>query len=331
MGWPGEVGGCGLSERQPLVTLLINPSSGHGKAGKKARWIVDQLRQGLPNVAFKVYVTRSFADAISKARDTTKRALEKDHPELDSFVVVGGDGMSHLGFNVCCNAGMSLGIIPAGTGNDFLRGIGIKPNMMKAIGTIIEGTTRKLDLLRVDGPSVIKRVNGATFVGSVISTGFDARVNLATNRSRINLGPLSYALSLFTEARRFKPSKYRIKIDGKPIEQEAMICAVGNAGVIGGGIKICPDAKPDDGLIDITLVDPVPFSTLVRYAPSLYSGTFVKQPFVHRFQAKEVEIDGDDLIGMADGEELGGVPMTATIAPQVLNLYAPVGIDSQPV
>ena len=318
---------------KPRLTLLVNPTSGRGKAGRLLSWIVHRLKKGLPGVDILTYRTTSFADALARGHAAVAAAqhrLERgdvspDKPDI--IAVVGGDGMIHIGFNICAETGLPLGIIPAGTGNDFLRGLHIKPDLNQAIDAIISGSVRTIDLIEATGDNLI---NGVTpnpchkaFVGSAISTGFDARVNRRANQMPISLGRLSYGYAILGELRSFRPDSYRVIVNGEKVEREAMICVVANAGVIGGGMKMCPSADVTDGKMDITMIDPVPVTTLLRHLPSLYTGDFVNLPFVHQMSATRVVIDGDGLYGMADGEELGPVPITATIKPGQLRLYAP--------
>jgi diacylglycerol kinase (ATP) len=99
-----------------------------------------------------------------------------------------------------------------------------------------------------------------------------------------------------------------------------MLVAVGNAGVFGGGMKICPFSSPDDGLLDVTVVRPVSRLTLIRLLKSMYSGEFIRDPCVELLRARRVRVDGDDMYAMADGEELGDVPLEVRCAPGALHL-----------
>ncbi|PID98425.1 MAG: hypothetical protein CSA83_01340 [Actinomycetales bacterium] len=103
-----------------------------------------------------------------------------------------------------------------------------------------------------------------------------------------------------------------------------MFVAVGNAGYFGGGMRILPKYDLTDGLLDVTIIHPVSRATLMRLLPSVYSGTFIKDPAAELIRAKTVEIDGSGLFAMADGEELGELPMTVRSAPRALNICVPV-------
>ena len=139
------------------------------------------------------------------------------------------------------------------------------------------------------------------------------------------MGGLVYAWTALAELSRFEPLPYRLIIDGVPREQTAMLIAVGNAGWFGGGMQGCPNADVTDGLLDLTVVNPVSRATFLRLLPSMYTGAFIKDPAVELLRAKEVVVDGDGLYAMADGEELGDVPVTLRAVSDMLSLYSPAG------
>jgi diacylglycerol kinase (ATP) len=239
----------------------------------------------------------------------------------DSLLVMGGDGMMHLGLNACAATKVPLGLIPAGTGNDFCRGVGVPSSAAGAVRTIVGGHTRRIDLMSATG----HLAGGAEhrWVGSIVSTGYDGRVNFRTNNLRWSFGGLAYAWSALAELSQFDPLPYRLVIDGEPRNQTAMFVAVGNAGWFGGGMQVCPGADVADGLLDLTVIHPVSRATLLRLLPSIYTGRFVHDPAVEQLRAREVVVDGDGLYAMADGEELGPVPLTLKAVGDCLTIYAP--------
>ena len=162
------------------------------------------------------------------------------------------------------------------------------------------------------------------FVGAVLATGFDALVNRRANAMAWPKGSLRYPLATLAELRVFRPLQYRLTIDGKVRELEAMLVAVGNTSSYGGGMKICPDADPTDGLLDITLIHPVNRLKLLRLLPQMYSGRFVRDPCVEQLRGREILVEGPGLVGFGDGELIGATPMAVSAAPQVLPVLAPV-------
>lgn len=304
----------------PTLTLVVNPTAGRGRARKLLPKVTTALLTGMPGANLRVFQTTSFADARLRCISVVEGArpqVEGHRP--DALLVMGGDGMMHLGLNAAAGTDVPLGLIPAGRGNDFCRGAGVPQDTMAAVRAVIEGDTRRIDLMEARG----SLVDGAErrWVGSVVSTGYDARANLRANELSWSLGGLSYAWTALAELAVFEPVPYRLLIDGVPREQTAMFVAVGNAGYFGGGMHICPRADVHDGLLDITVVNPVSRMTLLRLLPTMFSGSFIKDPAVELIRAKEVVVDGDGLWGMADGESLGSVPLHLRAFPDQVALY----------
>lgn len=304
------------------LTLVVNPTAGSGRTGRLLPLVTAKLVAGLPADSLRVERAASWQEARRLCADVVANAREtRAEGRSDSLLVMGGDGMMHLGLNAVAGTDVPLGLIPSGRGNDFCRGVEVPTHWSPAVQTIIAGQTRRIDLMAVTGALV----DGARhrWVGSIVSTGFDARVNYRTNHQKLRLGQLSYGFAALAELSRFEPLNYRLTIDGVPRVQPAMFIAVGNAGWFGGGMHGCPQADVSDGLLDITVINPVSRLTLLRLLPTMYSGGFVKDPAVELLRASRVEVDGDDLFAMADGEELGPVPLTLRAVPDALTVYVP--------
>jgi diacylglycerol kinase (ATP) len=309
----------------PTLTLVVNPAAGRGRARRLLPLLTAGLVAGLPDANLHVHQTTSFSDARLRCIEAVERARPAvEGHRRDALIVMGGDGMMHLGLNAAAGTGVPLGLVAAGRGNDFCRGIGVPNDLPGAIRTIVAGHTLRMDLLEATG----RLSDGAErrWVGSIVSTGFDARVNYRTNHLRWNFGQLSYTWSALAELSRFEPLPYRLVIDGEPREQTAMFVAVGNAGVFGGGMRACPDADVADGLLDVTVINPVSRFTLLRLLPRMFDGGFVHDPAVERLRAREVLVDGDGLFGMADGEELGAVPLRLRAVPDMLSVFVPAAV-----
>lgn len=306
----------------PTLTLVVNPAAGRGRARRKLPAVLGELRRGLPHAGLRVIEARDYAEARLWCTLAVQNAkAPQEDRRSDALVVMGGDGMMHLGINASAGTAIPLGLIPAGSGNDFCRGIGLPRQAEAAVGTIVEGSTQRIDLTEVRG----RLAGGAErrWVGSIVSTGFDGRVNQRANALAWPIGGLSYAYAALAELRSFEPLTYRLQIDGHPREESAMFVAVGNAGLFGGGMRGCPNADVTDGELDLTIVHPVSRATLLRLLPAMYSGAFVRDPAVELIRAREVVVDGDGLYGMADGEDLGPVPLHLRAVPDVLAVYAP--------
>lgn len=311
-----------MSTPAPRLTLVVNPSSGRGRARRLLPRVLADLRSGLPDADVRVVETTSYEDARTKCAEVVASARpDSAGVRRDTLLVMGGDGMAHLGVNACGGTRVPLGIVPAGTGNDFCRGTGAATTVPDAVASIVAGNTKRIDLMEVTG----RLLSGARrgLVGSIVSTGYDARVNLRGNTMRWSMGSLAYTWAALVELRGFHPLAYRLVVDGVPRDLDAMFIAVGNAGVLGGGMWACPRADVGDGWLDLTIVHPVSRTLLIRLLPKMFDGSFAEHPAVELTRARVVRVDGDGLYGMADGEQLGPVPLTCAALPAALTLLVP--------
>jgi diacylglycerol kinase (ATP) len=293
------------------IRLVVNPAAGKGRALELLPHVTGTLRDG--GADLHVLLSRDFAEAQSM----TLHAIQDG---ADVLAVMGGDGMTHLGVNAVAAAHLSghnrtmLGLIPAGTGNDFCRGIGLDPkNAVAAAVVIAAGHSRFIDLARV----------GETYVGTVLATGFDALVNRRAKQLPWPRGSTRYAVATMAELRVFSPLRYRLSLDGEVRELQAMLVAIGNTSSYGGGMRICPEADPYDSLLDVTIIHPVGRLKLLRLFPEIYSGTFVRDPCVEQLRAREVTVEGPGLVGFGDGEMIAAAPLTVCCVPRALPVFTP--------
>jgi diacylglycerol kinase (ATP) len=293
------------------IRLVVNPSAGKGRALELLPQVAGTLRDG--GADLEILLSRGFAEARAMIRHAVKDAV-------DVLAVMGGDGMMHLGINSSAAAHLSgdsrttLGLIPAGTGNDLCRGVGLKAHdAVAAAAVIAAGYARAVDLARV----------GDTYVGAVLATGFDALVNRRANQMPWPRGSTRYVVAVMAELRVFSPLQYRLVLDGQIREQQAMLVAIGNTSSYGGGMLICPEADPYDGLLDVTIIHPVGRLKLLRLLPEMYSGRFVRDPCVELLRVREVTVEGPGLVGFGDGEMIAAAPLRVCSVPQVLPVFVP--------
>jgi diacylglycerol kinase (ATP) len=158
-----------------------------------------------------------------------------------------------------------------------------------------------------------------------LATGFDALVNGRANALPWPKGSMRYPLATLAELRVFSALNYRLTIDGRPRELEAMFVAIGNTCSYGGGMLICPEADPYDGLLDVTIIHPVGRLKLLRLFPEMYSGKFVRDPCVEQLRVREVRIEGPGLVGFGDGEMIAAAPLRVCSVPRALPVFVPDG------
>lgn len=291
--------------------LIVNPSSGKG-AGKLAGV---QLEAAL-SAAGVDYLNLSGED-LASARANGKAAIESG--AITGLIVLGGDGMMHLGVNLCVGTKVPLLVVGAGTGNDSARELGMPikdPSASVAHLKEFLNKPRAVDVVKVTNAS-----GEYHYFGSV-SAGFDAIVNARANKWSWPKGSMRYPLALFRELPVFSPIHYKITVDGVSREIDAMLIAVANATAYGGGMLIAPEAKINDGLLDLFIVHKISRLKLVRLFPKVYSGSHVTDPAVEFVRCKEVTLEAQGLPAFADGEPVGQSPLTAKVLPASLLVYA---------
>jgi diacylglycerol kinase (ATP) len=290
--------------------LIINPTSGGGKGAALGA----EFAAGLKNLGID-YLDLSAATAV-EALAKGKAAITDGL--IDGLVVLGGDGMVHLGANLVAETSIPLMVVGAGTGNDSARLFGMPihdiPASLKYLLDNI-ANVRLVDAARVTNASGIR-----TFFGSV-SAGFDAIVNARANSLRFPKGRSKYSVGLFIELPKFQPIKYRIVLDGVERKLEAMLIAVANAPAYGGGMLISPSSSITDGLLDLFIVHKISRFELVRLFPKVFSGGHVTHPAVEFVSAKKVELYADSVPAFADGESVGQTPLKVEILPKALKLF----------
>ncbi|WP_392508476.1 diacylglycerol/lipid kinase family protein [Naumannella halotolerans] len=298
------------------ISLLANPSAGRGRAASKISQVRDAMAAAVPDASVHLLD----ADDFAQARTAGAEVIAGAQPG-EELVVMGGDGMLGMGIDLAADSGVPVGLIPAGTGNDICRGLGVPLKTADAVATIAHGPVRAVDLIEVTG--ALADGQHRRHVGSIVATGFDARVNRWANRSNLPIGALRYTAALIGEIATFHPINYRLTIDGRVRELPAILVAVANTPFFGGGIAIAPGADPRDGLLDVTVIHPVGRLDLIRLMPKLPSGRFTHHPAVERFRVESLEVDGEEVFAMGDGEELGPGPVRLRAAPGALRVHLP--------
>jgi diacylglycerol kinase (ATP) len=302
------------------VTVLVNPDAGRGHSRRVARVAIAELRR--LGLVVDVVVTAS-ADQCRAAAAAAVAA------GCSAVVVCGGDGAVAAVLPVLARSPVPLGVLAGGSGNDFARALGLPVrDAVAAARVVAQGSTGPVDLGRLCAAGVPDR-----WFGTVVAAGFDARVNERMNSMTWPRGRTRYHVALVRELASFRPIPYVLSIDGTELECDAMLVAVGNTASYGGGMRICPDARSDDGLLHVTVVKSISRAKLVRLFPSVYPGRHVRRPEVLTFRGRSVLIcsrspvaaPSAGVIAYADGERFGPLPVSVAVEPAALSVLGAFG------
>jgi diacylglycerol kinase (ATP) len=286
------------------IALLTNPTAGRGR-GRRAR---DAALARLRSVGVSVRSLEGGdpVQALELARGQVAAGV-------DALVVVGGDGMVNIGAQAVAGTETPLGIIPAGTGNDVARYFDIpRKDPATAAERVIAGAVRTVDLARC-----LDR-----YFVTVMAAGFDAVVNERANRMTWPRGQMRYNLATLAELRTFQPLPYILELDGHVVHTSAMLVAIGNGPSFGGGLRIAEGAVLDDGFLDVVVIKPLGKLELVRTYPRLFKGTHVTHPQYEHHRARRVTVAAPGIVGYADGERFGPLPVTVECVPRALKVLA---------
>ncbi|MBW4033171.1 MAG: diacylglycerol kinase [Acidobacteria bacterium] len=305
-------------QRKRLI-VAINPGSAAG--GKKA--VGPIVVQGLRDMGHDVteLQEKSYQDLLTKARAAIAT-------EPDGFVVVGGDGMVNLGANMVAGTDVPLGIISAGTGNDTARSLNLPFDdtaaSLAALGTALQHAPRVVDAAIMRFADPVTGEPTERWFACALSAGFDASVNERANRMKNPKGPSRYIIALVIELAKLKPYHYTLTLDGKATQVDANMVSIGNGVSLGGGMLITPDAKLDDGLLDVLVVRPLSRFNFLRIFPSVFKGTHVTRKEVTIERARTVRIEGEGVVITGDGESVGPAPVDVELVPGALRVLAPL-------
>jgi diacylglycerol kinase (ATP) len=237
------------------------------------------------------------------------------------LVVAGGDGTVSSVLAPVLESGVPLAVVPVGTGNDLAREHGIPlDDAAAAADLVLDGARRRVDT----GTVTVDDGRVRHFV-TVLCAGLDSLTSERTNRMTWPPGPARYQVAVYLEWLRLRRFGYRLRPSGAPaLEQDGYMLAVGLTRYYGGGVPICPDADPADGLLDVTLVQAVGRFRLLAFDRLIKAGTHVRQPGVTTLRASAIRLEAPaGLVVYADGERVGPVPVTVEAQREALTLCIP--------
>ncbi len=288
------------------LIILFNPAAGRGKTRQALAVARDVLRYG--GVEPEIRESRSTEHLLELARQAREE-------EPDLVVSAGGDGTHHHVLNGLVGSEIPLGLIPLGTGNDFAKGIGVPLQARAAAAALLQGKTKHIDVVRV----------GRLVYGGMAGVGFDAMVARYVNeRAPKARGRLAYFWAILRCLRFYRPQPLEIRSEGYSYSGEIMFVVIGNAALYGGGFKLTPRARVDDGLLDVCLVPAMSKLELLRWAPRAYQGKHLAHPRIVYFQAREIVLTSPARLELfGDGEFMQELPANIEIVPRSLRVVVP--------
>jgi YegS/Rv2252/BmrU family lipid kinase len=276
--------------------VVVNPAAGGGRCARLVGPALEKLRAG--GLALDVKETSSIGDATRIARDAYVQGYRK-------FIAVGGDGTSYEIVNGLFPQALegqppTLGFLPLGTGNSFLRDFTDR-GVDGAMEALLAQRTRPCDVLRMaHREGVIHYIN-------LLSVGFAADVNMTRSRTFSGWGELGYFLAIFLRLARLDRRPFPLRAEGTTEidRRRCLFLTFNNSKFTGGTMMIAPDARVDDGLIEYVRWGPIGRLGLIRNLSTLYDGTHVKHPLAERKAVKQIEFQLEHPVDvMVDGEAL---------------------------
>jgi diacylglycerol kinase (ATP) len=299
--------------------VVINPNAGKGLGKNDWYQIYDLLRESNINFEYQFSEYEGHIKSI---------VVERINQNYKNFIIVGGDGSMNEAANAIIGQGktdameIKTGIIPIGTGNDWCRTFNIPFDYNKSIDIIRRGNTiyQDLGLVTYHDESGKKQ----RYFINIAGMGFDAHVAIKANMDKeLNRhSKLLYLKNLLSSLFYYRSVNYRIKFDSDEINLKVYSLSVGKGKYNGGGMKQLPNAIPDDGFLDFTVIGDVKRREVIQCLPGLYKGTHIKHFKIFTYKTRRLEIETEDKVFLEiDGETAGYSPFTFEIIPRIFNVF----------
>ncbi len=288
-----------------MFDFIVNPKAKNGKAEKFIAIIENFMTER--KLDFAIHTTSAPKEAIAIAKRLSDSGAT-------NIVAVGGDGTVHEVLNGMDCEKVNLGIIPCGSGNDFVVAANIPLNPQEALENLVNSTPKATDYMVCDG---VKGIN-------IIGTGIDVDILKRCKKSKILRGKMQYVYSLVISLIKFKFYKFRIHRENGKEDKEALIACVGNGSQFGGGIRMCPGAEIDDGKLDFVIAGKLKKIKIPYSFVKLMKGKILEQDFASKELVENVKIDFDSPVTVQiDGELYDDLNFDLSIVKGGVNLIRP--------
>ncbi len=305
--------------------LIINPVSGTNRNLDK-NLLIKLLKES--GFDFETSFTERPKHAIELVQEALSKGIKK-------FIVSGGDGTYNevingiFGQNVVDPSETVMAMIPGGTGNDLVKTIGLPKNLKKAVEVLAKGNYILQDVGKVS--YFDKDIQDENYFLNVAGTGFDAYVAEKYFSGDAKKGKLTYFLSIFKGLWSYKNHLVNITLNGQNIQTKIFLLAVGNCRYYGNGMKVCPNAVPTDGMLDLTLAKDLGKWDVIKLVRKIFSGKFQDHPKVDLLRSSEVRVESKQPIYLqADGELLGHTPFEFSVLPKQLKIVVGSVLNWEP-
>lgn len=290
-----------------MYYFILNPCAGRGRSVKIMQRVIEILEE--KRTKFKVKETEYPGHATIIAKEAIQNGFK-------SIIAVGGDGTILEVANGMIGGKATMGIIPAGTGNDFIKTVGIPNDPEIAVNILLEEKQKMIDIGLADDKRYFLNVSG---------TGFDVEVLKNTEKIKGFLtGLTAYYTAVLMAVFGYKFKKVILKTKDMVIEKNVLLVAVANGIAYGGGMKVAPEASVEDGLLDVTIVEKMPRWKIPFQLPKFIKGEHQKLKYICKFKCESVTIETEkaEPINM-DGEIIGTTPVTFSVKRNAINVFAP--------
>lgn len=291
------------------IVVASNPTARFGRNGALGAIVAARIAD-LGNEVEHI-AAADYAGQLEQTRFAMIRA--------DALVVVGGDGMVHLGVNIVGGTSKRMVVIPAGSGNDFAAGLGIGSLQaaLDGLEAMLASEPDRVDLLRIEHP------DGVTIAAGVVSVGFDADVNVRSFRFTRVPSRIRYQASILATVLRPQHRTFRVRLDGGAERTwRTLVAAIANNRTFGGGIPIAPDASMRDGRLTAVFADELRYPAFIALLARVLRGTHTSDRRVTVVDCETAEIASDEtVIVCADGEIVGRLPVRCSVMPGALQVH----------
>ncbi|RPF38951.1 YegS/Rv2252/BmrU family lipid kinase [Streptomyces sp. TLI_185] len=287
-------------------TAVVNPTAGGSTSAAALLAVARPLREA--GAELQTEYSRSLAHAQELARQAGSRGRV--------VLAVGGDGIAGGIGGALSGTGAVLGLVPAGRGNDFARALELPTEPKELAEVLLHHEPRAVDTIEVESA-----VHDRTVVLGSVYAGVDALANRHANHAKLLRGAASYYAGGLRAVTTWRPARYRVTVDGKEHRHTGYTVVAANSGYYGSGRLIAPDARVDDGLLDVVMISEAPRRLFFALMNELKTGSHVNRPQVRILRGREITISADrDVPYGADGEVEAVLPVTVRVLPGALRV-----------